>query len=104
MSETENKSKPKEENETQELPQKGNPVLLSRTYRLIAFFVMVTIEMAINVSSGVLSAASKTIKKQYTMLDVEFGYFGLAQGIGRTFGSIFYTVMVNQISAKWLGG
>ena len=60
--------------------------------------------MAINVSSGVLSAASKTIKKQYTMLDVEFGYFGLAQGIGRTFGSIFYTVMVNQISAKWLGG
>jgi predicted MFS family arabinose efflux permease len=38
------------------------------------------------------------------MLDVEFGYFGLAQGIGRTFGSIFYTVMVNQISAKWLGG
>ena len=104
MSETENKSKPKEENETQEFPQKGNPVLLSRTYRLIAFFVMVTIEMAINVSSGVLSAASKTIKKQYTMLDVEFGYFGLAQGIGRTFGSIFYTVMVNQISAKWLGG
>ena len=104
MSGTESKSKPKEENETQELPQKGNPVLLSRTYRLIAFFVMVTIEMAINVSSGVLSAASKTIKKQYTMLDVEFGYFGLAQGIGRTFGSIFYTVMVNQISAKWLGG
>ena len=38
------------------------------------------------------------------MLDVEFGYFGLAQGIGRTFGSIFYTIMVNQISAKWLGG
>jgi len=104
MSETENKSKPKEENETQEPPQKANPVLLSRTYRLIAFFVMVTIEMAINVSSGVLSAASKTIKRQYTMLDVEFGYFGLAQGIGRTFGSIFYTVMVNQISAKWLGG
>ena len=104
MSEKENKSKSKEENETQELPQKGNPVLLSRSYRLIAFFVMVTIEMAINVSSGVLSAASKTIKKQYTMLDVEFGYFGLAQGIGRTFGSIFYTVMVNQISAKWLGG
>jgi len=104
MSETENKSKAKEENETQEPPQKANPVLLSRTYRLIAFFVMVTIEMAINVSSGVLSAASKTIKRQYTMLDVEFGYFGLAQGIGRTFGSIFYTVMVNQISAKWLGG
>ena len=84
--------------------KKVHPVLLKRYYRFIAYLVMVSIEMAINVSSGVLSAASKTIKNQYTMLDVEFGYFGLAQGIGRTFGSIFYTTMVNQISAKWLGG
>ena len=104
MSEKEVSSKPEEEKDSNEAPKKGNPVLLSRSYRLIAFLVMVTIEMAINVSSGVLSAASKTIKKQYSMMDVEFGYFGLAQGIGRTFGSIFYTVMVNQISAKWLGG
>jgi len=104
MSTKEKLPEPKEEKEAKENPKKSEPVLLSRSYRLIAFFVMVTIEMAINVSSGVLSAASKTIKKQYTMLDVEFGYFGLAQGIGRTFGSIFYTVMVNQISAKWLGG
>ena len=104
---TEKESQPKqneEENQPEPHPKKGNPVLLSRSYRLIAYFVMISIEMAINVSSGVLSAASKTIKKQYTMLDVEFGYFGLAQGIGRTIGSIFYTVMVNQISAKWLGG
>ena len=104
MSEKEVSSKPEEEKDSNEAPKKGNPVLLSRSYRFIAFLVMVTIEMAINVSSGVLSAASKTIKKQYSMMDVEFGYFGLAQGIGRTFGSIFYTVMVNQISAKWLGG
>jgi hypothetical protein len=95
--------KEKEKNE-EEPQQKGKPVLLKRYYRFIAYLVMVSIEMAINVSSGVLSAASKTIKNQYTMLDVEFGYFGLAQGIGRTFGSIFYTTMVNQISAKWLGG
>ena len=104
MSEKEVSSKPEEEKDSNEAPKKVNPVLLSRSYRFIAFLVMVTIEMAINVSSGVLSAASKTIKKQYSMMDVEFGYFGLAQGIGRTFGSIFYTVMVNQISAKWLGG
>jgi hypothetical protein len=104
MSDKEVSSKPEEEKDSNEAPKKGNPVLLSRSYRFIAFLVMVTIEMAINVSSGVLSAASKTIKKQYSMMDVEFGYFGLAQGIGRTFGSIFYTVMVNQISAKWLGG
>ena len=106
MTEKENLSKPEEDKEKDQpqSPRKGDPVLLSRSYRFIAYLVMVSIEMAINVSSGVLSAASKTIKKQYTMLDVEFGYFGLAQGIGRTFGSIFYTIMVNQISAKWLGG
>ena len=94
----------KEEKIEKEPIKKGNPVLLKRYYRFIAYLVMVSIEMAINVSSGVLSAASKTIKNQYSMLDVEFGYFGLAQGIGRTIGSIFYTTMVNQISAKWLGG
>ena len=106
MTEKENQSKPEEDKEKDQpqSPRKGDPVLLNRSYRFIAYLVMVSIEMAINVSSGVLSAASKTIKKQYTMLDVEFGYFGLAQGIGRTFGSIFYTIMVNQISAKWLGG
>ena len=98
-------SKKEGETKIEEEPiKKGNPVLLKRYYRFIAYLVMVSIEMAINVSSGVLSAASKTIKNQYTMLDVEFGYFGLAQGIGRTIGSIFYTTTVNQISAKWLGG
>jgi hypothetical protein len=104
MTEKESSSKPEADKEEPHKVKKGNPVLLNRSYRFIAYLVMVSIEMAINVSSGVLSAASKTIKKQYTMLDVEFGYFGLAQGIGRTIGSIFYTVMVNQISAKWLGG
>ena len=84
--------------------KKGNPVLLKRYYRFIAYLVMVFTEMAMNISSGVLSSASKTIKKQNNMLDVEFGYFGLAQGIGRTIGSIFYTALVNQISAKWMGG
>lgn len=63
----------KEEVKHDEEPvKKGNPVLLKRYYRFIAYLVMVSIEMAINVSSGVLSAASKTIKNQYSMLDVEF--------------------------------
>ena len=84
--------------------QKGNPVLLKRYYRFIAYLVMVFMEMLMNISSGVLSQASQTIKKQYKMKDIEFGYFGFAQGIGRTIGSIFYTVLVNQISAKWMGG
>ena len=65
---------------------------------------MVTLEMAMNVSSGILSAASKSIKKTNYMTDVEFGYFGLAQGIGRTIGSILYTATVNILSARILGG
>jgi len=111
MSESKKASKPEEnsKNQPEDQPQdepkkKGNPVLLNRTYRFIAYLIMVTTEMAMNISSGVLSASSKAIKRQYSMKDVEFGYFGLAQGIGRTLGSIFYTILVNQISAKWLGG
>ena len=99
-----NPEKKPEEQAPSDSPKKGDPVLLNRTYRFIAYLVMVTTEMAMNISSGVLSASSKAIKSQYSMLDVEFGYFGLAQGIGRTIGSIFYTLLVNQISAKWLGG
>ena len=108
MSKEENSSKPKEEQTKNKEPKEENktpePVLLSRSYRFIAFLIMVTTEMAMNVSSGVLSAASKAIKRQYSMKDVEFGYFGLAQGIGRSLGSIVYTILVNQVSAKWYGG
>ena len=60
--------------------------------------------MAMNVSSGILSAASKSIKKNNLMTDVEFGYFGFAQGVGRTIGSILYTTTVNILSARILGG
>ena len=95
----ENKTSNKDENTPE-----SEPVLLNRKYRFACYLIMVTTEMAMNVSSGVLSAASRAIKRQYTMKDVEFGYFGLAQGIGRTLGNIFYTILVNQISAKWFGG
>ena len=95
---------PEEDSSPKDDEKKVNPVLLNRTYRFMAYLIMVTTEMAMNVSSGVLSASSKAIKRQYSMKDVEFGYFGLAQGIGRTLGSIIYTILVNQISAKWLGG
>ena len=100
----EEKEEEKEDNEPKEPKRKIEPVLLSRSYRFIAFLIMVTTEMAMNVSSGVLSAASKAIKRQYSMKDVEFGYFGLAQGIGRSLGSVVYTILVNQVSAKWYGG
>ena len=69
---------PKEDPSQKNDDKKVNPVLLNRTYRFIAYLIMVTTEMAMNVSSGVLSASSKAIKRQYTMKDVEFGYFGLA--------------------------
>ena len=96
--------KDKNSSNKEENTQQSEPVLLNRYYRFACYLIMVTTEMAMNVSSGVLSAASRAIKRQYTMKDVEFGYFGLAQGIGRTLGNIFYTVLVNQISAKWFGG
>ena len=43
MSEKENQSKSKEQSENQLPQKKGHPVLLSRSYRFIAYLVMVSI-------------------------------------------------------------
>ena len=49
---------------------------LSRTTRIILFFFLVSIEYSINVSSGLLSSASKIIKDSLKMNDTDFGLFG----------------------------
>jgi hypothetical protein len=58
-------------------------VKLSRCYRLFLFFIMVSIEGVMNVSSGLLSSATKEIKKSLNMNDAKFGSFGTANSFGR---------------------
>jgi len=76
-------------------------VRLSRYYRLFLFFIMVTIEGMMNVSSGLLSSATKEIKKTLNMNDAKFGSFGTANSLGRIISSTLFGMFNQVISRKW---
>ena len=84
--------------EESEAPRK---VRLSRYYRLFLFFIMVTIEGMMNVSSGLLSSATKEVKKSLNMNDAKFGSFGTANSLGRIISSTFFGMFNQKISRKW---
>ena len=74
---------------------------LSRYYRLFLFFIMVTIEGTMNVSSGLLSSATKEVKKSLNMNDAKFGSFGTANSLGRIISSTLFGMFNQVISRKW---
>ena len=77
-------------------------VILSRCYRLFLFFIMVSVEGAMNISSGLLSSATKEIKKSLKMNDAKFGMFGTANGFGRVIGSTLFGIYNLKFSRKWI--
>ena len=77
-------------------------VILSRCYRLFLFFIMVSVEGAMNISSGLLSSATKEIKKSLKMNDAKFGMFGTANGLGRVIGSTLFGMYNLKLSRKWI--
>ena len=77
-------------------------VQLSRCYRLFLFFIMVSVEGAMNISSGLLSSATKEIKKSLKMNDAKFGMFGTANGLGRVIGSTLFGMYNIKYSRKWI--
>ena len=76
-------------------------VKLSRCYRLFLFFIMVNIEGIMNVSSGLLSSATKEVKKSLNMNDAKFGSFGTANSLGRIISSTLFSMLNQKISRKW---
>ena len=76
-------------------------VKLSRCYRLFLFFIMVSIEGIMNVSSGLLSSATKEIKKSLKMNDAKFGSFGTANSLGRIISSTLFGMLNQKMSRKW---
>ena len=76
-------------------------VKLSRCYRLFLFFIMVNIEGIMNVSSGLLSSATKEVKKSLNMNDAKFGSFGTANSLGRIISSTLFGMFNQVISRKW---
>ena len=82
--------------------QKGpRKVRLSRAYRLFLYGIMVSIEGVMNVSSGLLSSATKEVKKSLNMSDAKFGSFGTANSFGRIISSTLFGMFNQQISRKW---
>lgn len=74
---------------------------LSRCYRVFLFFIMVSIEGIMNVSSGILSSASKEIKSELNINDTTFGSFGFANSFGRIISSILISAINKIVSRKW---
>ena len=83
----------------QQQPQ-SDRIILPRGFRLILFFVLISVEFAIQNSSGLLSSASKDIKETLHMNDKEFGMFGTVNGLGRVLGSSLFIFLVNNFSRK----
>jgi predicted MFS family arabinose efflux permease len=82
--------------------EKKQKIKLSRCYRLFLFFIVISVEGAMNISSGLLSSATKEIKKSLKMNDAKFGMFGAANGIGRVVGSMLFGMYNIQYSRKWI--
>ena len=92
------------EKDKEKLIHKKKPIrmTLSRGFRILLFFVLVSVEFAINISSGLLSSASKNIKKTLVMKDAEFGLFGTFNGLGLVIGSSIFIIIVNYFNRKWV--
>ena len=77
-------------------------IKLSRKIRLILFVFIISTELFMNNSSGLLSSASVAIKKEFNIGDKEFGLLGTSQGIGRVAGNLFYIYFNNKFSPKYI--
>ena len=84
-----------------EEPKSPRKVRLSRYYRIFLYFIMVTMEGMVNVSSGLLSSATKEVKKSLNMNDAKFGSFGTANSLGRIISSTLFGMFNQIISRKW---
>ena len=101
-----------ESTELQVLDQEGNPkkeeedikgpIQLSRKVRFLLFILIVSTELFMNNSSGLLSSSSVAIKKQFNLGDKDFGLLGTSQGIGRVVGNLLYIYFNNKLSAKFI--
>ena len=80
---------------------KPRKVRLSRCYHLFLFFIMASIEGVMNIANGILSSASKEIKKSLNMSDAKFGSFGTANSLGRIISSTLFGMLNQKISRKW---
>ena len=65
------------------------------------FFIMISIEGVMNIANGLLSSATKEVKKSLKMNDAKFGSFGTANSFGRILSSTLFGMLNQKISRKW---
>ena len=110
MSDSKKENEKEESKELQTLDEEGKlqtteedtkgPIKLSRKVRFILFIFIVSTELFMNNSSGLLSSASVAIKKEFSIGDKDFGLLGTSQGIGRVAGNLLYIYFNTKLSAK----
>ena len=76
-------------------------IRLSRCYRLFLFFIMINLDMTMDISSGIFSSATKEIKKQLKINDAKFGGFGTAYSIGKIISSFLFFFINQKINRKY---
>ena len=72
--------------------------------RIFLSIILILIEMGQNISSGTLSASSKSIKKNLNISNIEFGLFGYWNSNGRLLGSFTFLLVLYRFNRKWLLG
>ena len=82
-------------------PKELRKVRLSRYYRFFLFFIMASIEGVMNIANGLLSSATKEVKKSLNMNDAKFGSFGTSNSFGRIISSTLFGMLNQKISRKW---
>ena len=80
---------------------KPKKIRLSKCYRLFLFFIMISIDCTMDVSSGILSSASKEIKKQLNLNDAKFGGFGTAISLGRIISSFLFFFLNKKVNRRY---
>ena len=110
MSDSKKENEKEESKELQTLDEEGKlqtteedtkgSIKLSRKVRFILFIFIVSTELFMNNSGGLLSSASVAIKKEFNIGDKDFGLLGTSQGIGRVAGNLLYIYFNTKLSAK----
>ena len=95
------KTKVKKKMNTNNESQKPKKVKLSRCYRLFLFFVMMNMDMSMDISSGIFSSAAKNIKIQLKLTDAKFGGFGTATSLGRIISSFLFFFLNEKVNHKY---
>ena len=75
-------------------------IKLSRCYRLFLFFIMMNMDLTMDISSGIFSSSAKNIKSQLKLTDAKFGGFGTATSIGRIISSFLFFFINEKVNHK----